>query len=268
MDNPFATGREYANLCHRADEVVRREGRFPEYVFTRRSGSLRWTDIIFPRWFELRDFAELHGDREISVIVLEPADDLDGIAGSGRRLAFTLSTRASRDDYFDVLQFSVNREKPFCIQDISRWVAIFGRSGRWAVFGENDLAAWWSEIPANDPEIAAWEIRRRPWAYTVEDALGLWGLAFRGAVVPDELATPFRRNYGSFDRDSDPEEGLPHVAPWDRSDEPSRPFVAELGGVPLQRVIPVRSGRQREPGSGTFRRGVALTRLSSPRPGG
>ena len=219
-ENPFALDSEYARLVREAAGVVRLEVSFPEYAFTRRDGSVRFTDVIDRGWYELRDFAELHGDRELSLIVLDPAADLDKIAGPGRRLAFTLSTRVSSDTYYDALRFNANRDEPFCIQDIAMRVAIWGSSGRWAVFGERDLVAWWSDKASDEPGIQAWEIRRRPWAYTAEQALELWGLGFKGLAVPGALADRFRQNYQSFDRATDPEEGLPYLAPWDRRDEP------------------------------------------------
>ena len=169
----------------------------------------------------MADPNRLHSDRELSLIVLDPPEDLDGIAGPGRCLAFTLPTRATRYAYYDALGFNSNRDEPFGIQDIAMRVAVFGSSGRWAIFGERDLVAWWSEKASDDPGIEAWERRRRPWAYTVEQALELWGLGFTGVAVPDELAAPFRPNYRAFDRAIDPEEGgLPYLPPWDRRDEP------------------------------------------------
>lgn len=99
-------------------------------------------------------------------------------------------------------------------------VAIFGSSGSWAIFGERDLVAWWSEKGSDDPAVRTWEIRRRPWAYTAQQALDLWGLGFQGLAVPEELAAPFLEDYQDFDRETDPEEGLPYLPPWERLDKP------------------------------------------------
>ena len=214
---PLLSPAEYDLLLEEAKQVVELDVTFPEWVFKRQGGSIRFTDQIDHGWFTLRDFAELHGDDSISLVVLDPADH-ELITGPGLRMAFTLPTSSSRDEYYRAMRFSPDTNMFSDIQTLSARVAAFGPSKRWAYVAERDIGAWWSDLPLADPRVREFERRRRPWTYTADEALGWWGLAFRGGV-PNEMAKRFRENYETFDHTGDPEAGLPEWHSWDFMDD-------------------------------------------------
>jgi hypothetical protein len=215
---PLLSPVQYEAVLREANAVVEVDVTFPEWVFTARRGSLRYTDVNNRGWFALRDFAELHGDDPLSLVVLDPSDH-ERIAGPDLRLAFTLPTRSSRDEYYRALHYKTDPDYVSDIQSLGARIAVFGPSKRWAIVAERDIAAWWSDLPPEDSRVTAFERRRRPWAYTVDQALNVWGLQFRGLTVPEGLAQKFREKYESFDRLSDPEQGLPEWQTWDFKDE-------------------------------------------------
>jgi hypothetical protein len=214
---PLLTPAEYELLLVEAKQVIELDATFPDWVFKRHGGSLRFTDRIDHGWFTLRDFAELHGDDSISLVVLDPIDH-ESITGPDLRMAFTLPTSSSRDEYYRALNFSPDQNLISDIQTLAARLAAFGPSKRWAFVSERDIGAWWSELPLDDPRLKEFERRRRPWAYTADEALGWWGMAFRGGV-PEETSKRFQQNYERFDHPDDPEAGLPEWHSWDFKDD-------------------------------------------------
>ncbi len=205
----YAAPAELAVLVEQASRVLRLEVDFPQLVLTDPRGSLRWTDSDYLGWAPLRDFARLHQDTDVSVLV--PG----AVRRSWRRgvrtsirLGFTVTARASTDEFETLLGADGGAQYQGSL-------AMFGPSGRWAVFGEPDLAAWWSVLPADAPELSAWELKYRPWAYSADEAADLWSLAFNPGI-PEELRAKLRANYGAFDRE-DREASMPEISMARRS---------------------------------------------------
>jgi hypothetical protein len=199
----YAAPAELAVLVEQASRVLRLEADFPKLVLADAHGSLRWTDSEYLGWAPLRDFARLHQDTDVSVLVpgAVPRFWRRGVR-TPARLGFTVTTRASTGAFETLLWADGGAQ-------YAGSLAMFGPSGRWAVFGEPDLAAWWSVLPADDPELSAWELKYRPWAYSADEAADLWSLAFPPGM-PKELRAELRANYGTFDRE-DREASMPEV---------------------------------------------------------
>jgi hypothetical protein len=153
--------------------------------------------------------ARLHHDAEIHLIVPNYAPGSLRSTTGPPRVGFTVSADASTET-FEALRAA---DTGVAFSDI--WM-MFGPSGRWGMFGERDLAAWWSDLPADDPELSAWELKYRPWAYSVDGAADLWSLVFKEQKVPIKLLGELRRNYGGFDR-PDREAKMPEVPMNERS---------------------------------------------------
>ncbi len=195
MPPGYATPAELSVLIDQANLVVDVDADFPQPALRQGRGSVRWTDGDYRGWEELRDFALLHGDTVVSVLV---------VGAVRRHRGFTVDVEVTADA-FETL-FSAEGGVQYAGS-----LAMFGPSGRWAVFGEPDLGVWWSDLPENDPDLSAWELKYRPWAYSIAGAADLWGMAFpRG--MPKELRAALHAHYGRFDRE-DREAAMPEVPP-------------------------------------------------------
>lgn len=189
----YASAAELAVLIDQANLVVDVGADFPQLALRHSHGSVRWTDSDYRGWEDLRDFALLHEDAVVSVLV---------VGAVRERRGFTVDAEVTTDA-FETL-FSADGGAQYAGS-----LAMFGPSGRWAVFGEPDLGVWWSDLPEDDPELSAWELRYRPWAYSAAGAADLWGLAFRRGM-PKGLSDALHANYGRFDRE-DREADMPEV---------------------------------------------------------
>lgn len=205
----YATSAELAILSSQAGAVLQLGREFPEQVLQHPLGSLRWTDVEYRGWAPIRDFARVHHDTEVNLLVPRYAPGSLRSTTGQPRAGFTISADASTE------AFEALRTADTGVAFGDTWV-MFGPSGRWGMFGERDLAAWWSNLPDDDPELSAWELRYRPWAYSITGAAELWSLAFTDLEVPIELLEELQRNYGGFDR-PDREAAMPEVPINERS---------------------------------------------------
>ncbi len=204
--SPLSDAAEHAQVLARVEAVIHFDAEFPDQVIRARHGSLRFTDVPEVGWYTLRDFASLHGDVEVSAVDLDATEP---------PMSFTLPNTAGEDGYYEALNWEPQADWADAIWLAAR-MAFVGPSGRWAVYGERDLAVWWSDLPFDSETIVAWELRRRPWAFTVDEALGLVGMAFIWTGIPPEWERAFRRNYTDLARDEDTHAHLPEVRPGDR----------------------------------------------------